>query len=304
MAIDEAFFDPFDELYGTVTELMDARAKGLTDNLERLWLTCLIRRFLRERKKWCSDEYEIYRNACAGLESRLLRLVAGAYLHVSYDLAKVLGRSWPGAGRWRELNDYSAESIYFSLSPDFPESMLLLRNPSKALGFASFVVRFPNACRAASRWVLRLRESAWKHGHVLATRSDTQQIHKHMLAAMSVAIRDVSLLKPWSVAMLDPPHSGVWKSPWPAPAMSLPMTIGLSSIVTVTVAAAAVIGVRYWNRRRDRERDAELAAFIDEWGWRTELYVRTMMESPREFPRVRATTMMESSREANRPHQR
>src|SRR6185295_16990242 len=111
---------------------MRERADALTDQMECRWPTTLIDEFQLERNAWLqAPVYEPYLRECARFSLMVLRAVAGVYLHVSYDLPRVIAKNWMGSAPWEdEPTEYRAESMYFGLSPLFPESLLNHPDPS------------------------------------------------------------------------------------------------------------------------------------------------------------------------------
>jgi hypothetical protein len=88
------------------------------------WLSTLIAGFQNERNNWAmqtNNEFKDYLGSCARLRLPLLRLVAGAYLHISYDLARVVADNWPGRPRSPEPSEVEGEELYFDLATVFPQ---------------------------------------------------------------------------------------------------------------------------------------------------------------------------------------
>jgi hypothetical protein len=89
MNLSRDYFKPFDEIYRAVTGRMQDRAARLQVFNEKAWLEEIIRDFQRERDLWPdSQPLDLYRIQCARLRLRVVRLVASAFLHVSYDLPR------------------------------------------------------------------------------------------------------------------------------------------------------------------------------------------------------------------------
>jgi hypothetical protein len=177
MVLSSRFFEPFDQTYSEVTAVMRRSADGFAATRERDWLTRLIKEFQNERDAWPTiPSLAAYRDACARVRPRFLRLIVCAYLHISYDLPRVIADNWPGQDDWAAgpFED-RGEHIYFDLEPVFPDVLGQIAGRWSVMGGYSVVLRFVsrNLLRASSHWLLRLREAAWRHARTLSSSPTT-----------------------------------------------------------------------------------------------------------------------------------
>jgi hypothetical protein len=118
MPVLPSFFEPFDRTWDEVSATMKEHLNQLPLSPERNWLDALIEGVKDERDEWLNTaNLSGYLNACSRLKSRFLRLMVATYLHISYDLPRVLADNW--------LTDpppeVRREFIYFDLAPVFPD---------------------------------------------------------------------------------------------------------------------------------------------------------------------------------------
>jgi hypothetical protein len=287
MPLSPTFFDPFDDVYRSVTTVMKGRATQLAVQ-ERDWLLTLIAAFQRERDVWLvGGALEPYRTECERLRVRVARLVAAIYLHVSYDLARVLGDNWPGNGEWAGGPvEARAEWLYFDLRSIFRGVLANTARRSKVTGIYSYVLRLIplKLISQLNHWVGELREAAWRHGRTLATmgayaRNDTEQ---RMLRAMSAALRDVTSL-PWSFVFPDPPNvppPGTTAATYVFIILALidPVASGILLAVVLVVGAVLILWIV--------QKSEEMARFIDEFGFRVDRYIHLAIYEPENFERM------------------
>jgi hypothetical protein len=276
MPLPSSFFEPFDTTYSRVTERM--RAYGATlPAAEQRWLTSLIDGFMIQRNRWTTaPEIAPYLDSCARLRWRFLRLIASAYLHVSYDLPRVIANHWNFDPP--RVTEERTELIFFDLSNVFPEILETVAVNYTVSGWPSIVAKWfvpKGAVKAAAHWVLLLRASAWIHARRLYL-SKPQQRHyreKKMLEAITAAVADVSNLRPWSAGLLFPPNLARAVA-WP----SLPDVLVHLDRAWVGSAAAAslLMGAAIWRGRHQ----AEMQRFVDELGRRVYDYVNAAIFDP------------------------
>ncbi len=95
-----------------------------------------------------------------------LKLIGHAYLHISYDLPRVIARTL----RERpELDRHNARHLYEDLRDTFSESWVELAGNSQVLGPVAWIGRLlPRECLEASiHYVLSLRYQAWSNAEVI-----------------------------------------------------------------------------------------------------------------------------------------
>jgi hypothetical protein len=204
---------PFDIVYSDVTKRIKKRAEELNP-IERSWLLKLVDTFAAERRLWNDGEdLEGYRKRWARLRTRLLRLVAGAYLHISYDLPRAIADDWPGQDAWLNgPSEMRGEIIYQSIKEVFTESLTSNAKRVSVVGLYAFALRFLPLGMAGwiSNWVLHLRRAAWDHARILATQPNRAECEAAMAVAMTAALEDASDLQPWNASLLQPPDAAVF----------------------------------------------------------------------------------------------
>ena len=279
---------PFDLVYEHVTDKIVRRANGFADAYDKKWLLHLVDAFAHERTLWNKrDELEGYRVRWLGLRTRLLRLAAGAYLHVCYDLPRAMADAWPGLGAWSAGPDeFQGEGIFHKLREVFVESFRASARRRSVVGAYALLLGFlpDSAARWFSFWVLKLRLSAWNHARVLATQGDRQRREEAMAIAMTAALKDASDLTPWSVSLLKAPDDAIWVSPgalFASLAVVLTEYGWLISLVTLLLLLLYQYHVSI-TRRLEHE-----MAFIRDFAFLVEDYVGFAIENPDGFSEYR-----------------
>jgi hypothetical protein len=208
-------FEPFDVTYALVTEQMRERADS-SERSEREWVMALIEEFREERNVWeTSAVLHDYVEGSQRLRARYLRLVAGAYLHISYDLPRVIANNWPGGPCFPAQPDkHQATVLYLRLASVFPDVMKDVMKNSLVVGLLlstiSKLFRLDDMIKVPAQWMQRLRSDAWIHADILQGSPNRAQIEQRMIFAMQRALRDVSNLRPWTYAGLSPPAYGAY----------------------------------------------------------------------------------------------
>lgn len=255
---------PFDAVYDDVTARMNAtignRSNGLSSDA-RSWLRALVAGFRRERRLWDGrGELAGYRAAWLRLRTRALRLGAGAYLHVSYDLPRAIADDWPTTAAWPALTEADAEAIYDGLRGIFVDSFGRSARDFSVVGLAVPLGWMPRGVGGwIVAWVLMLRAEAWKHARKLATQPGLRPAREAAMAeAMTAALEDVSTILSWEVSLLLPP---ILRSP---PTVAVAAALPLISAVVSLAAAGAVVAAQIIGtvrrRRRSEARFLALAA--------------------------------------------
>jgi hypothetical protein len=282
MSLDEAHFDPFDATYEIVTGQILEFARSLQPADHR-WLLSLVNEFTLERRKWNTEsELEPYRREWSRLNSGFMRLVAGAYLHIAYDLPRVIADHWPGRPPWLDSDEMQGEKIFFELDDYFPNVFATVAKQRRVFGFPSFGLRFFSNRLLASvaHWVAWLRSAAWRHGKFLAletTPFDRGRREQAMLRAVTAALRDVSDLRPWTAGLLKPPKSFSLKAVGPLLLLEDGhFWIGsLATLIFVAIGSTVL-----WRRARVL---GDFQLFSNELARRTAEYVDVAIRDPEAF---------------------
>jgi hypothetical protein len=130
-----------------------------------------------------------------------VHLVAAVFLHISYDLPRVLGNEWPQKGIWSAgPSEARGERLYFDLRSIFSD---ILSNNARRLAisgiFAPILWLVPlMVIGNLVHWVSHLREGAWRHGATLADLNANER-------AQTLALADVNNL-PWTFTLPEPPN--------------------------------------------------------------------------------------------------
>ena len=279
--------DPFDQTYAHVTADIESEAAKLAPP-ESTWLLKLVVAFQDERKLWNSrPELVAYRIRWAGFRSRLLRLVAGAYLHIAYDLPRALADDWPGQPPWQsgpaKLN---GQTIYFRIGAIFPANLFRAAGDRRIVGLSGIVFsRVPKKMLGSSAiWVDDLRKGAWLHAEILAFAADRDRREAAMAEAMTAALEDASGFYPWSILRLLPPDDAVYASGW----ATILSSIALWSDWLFRYASIAILASWATGRLYDtRLRLAASGDFINLWGLLTRDYVASAVREPEGFAAYR-----------------
>jgi hypothetical protein len=144
-------------------------------------------------------------------------LVAGAYLHISYDLPRAIADDWPGQGDWSHGPDeLRGQQIYSEVRDVFPKSLRRVSRDAKIIGWMVVVLSPLSQSMLAplGTWMLHLRRAAWDHARVLATQPDRARREAAMAEAMGAALEDVSDFRPWTGSLLEPPDQVLYASIW------------------------------------------------------------------------------------------
>lgn len=281
--LDESFDEPFDKVYKLVTAEITTHPVHTSHKQASVWLNKLTTEFEAEYQKWPHDrEYRKYFEACRDqkLWFKFLYLTLGAYLHISYDLPRVISRNWPTGGYPTEE---LAEEVFFKLSPMFPEIFGRAVRDKDVMGWFRARFEVPESARiAASHWMMHLRTAAWVHARRLhLSPTDRVQREKNMMKALIAAVEHVCNSDLLSAARLIPPHAMLVPMAQITPTASSTesgMSIGSKALMGLVCAA---IGVAIWKRRRDRQ----VVNLIEALGWRILLYTNRAVHcaNPEEF---------------------
>ncbi|MGH6616426.1 hypothetical protein [Sphingomonas sp.] len=281
--MNERYYAPFDRTYADVTKRIEDEAEKLS-GANAAWLHRLVVTFKRERTLWNSrPELAGYRLRWLLFRSKALRLVAGAFLHIGYDLPRAIADDWPGTGVWHGGPDVpEGRKIYFRLSSIFPESLVRSSRDPRTIGISAIFLRLASrrALTAAGIWVDHLRQGAWIHAEILSAASDRSSREAAMAVAMTAALEDASLLPPWSIFHLRPPHDAFFSPAWAAVAAALPPLVdqfgdALSLVIMVSLVT--------WQLIHGRLQLNSIADFIYAWGYLLNDYLTMAVREPDGF---------------------
>jgi hypothetical protein len=282
MANFETLVGPFDATYRRVTAAIEDQMKYLSPN-EKRWLQSLVDGFRSERDNWNKTRGTIeYWDKCGSFSWKVLRLSVGAYLHIAYDLPRVIAQEWPEASndKWSEGPSLlEAAQTYEDLRPIFPREFKRASRDFRVTGAIGLFARFPGAVGFLISWLLHLRDAAWRHANILRLYDpvDRQQREDAMLTAMTTAINEISVLNPLTWL----PPSPTLPRVLPAVTITLPGDLDHAWMGAAAVAALwAGVSVALSAARR---RDLIAATIISELGARIDLYVSEAIREPSSF---------------------
>ena len=202
-------FKPFDLVYEEITQRIRQFAVNLTNKDEVTWLNILIVAFRHESDKWDTNGLlDAYRREVEHLHWRVLQLTAGAYLHVSYDLPRILATNWPGSDHLPAPNEQRGEIIYDQLSPEFRGAIASVCTRPEIVGIAGLPIgRISFVAAIAGHWIQNLRRAAWSHAHQMlaCSSADREQLENVLLTAVTTSLTHTTRWAPWSFLYLYPP---------------------------------------------------------------------------------------------------
>ena len=246
------------------------------------WVRVLVDQFWAERNKWpdnlaatSSSAAKEYFVAAVRLRPKILRLTACAFLHITYDLPRVLANEWPERGIWANLPEQLAEGAFVALEPVFPRVAAVTAKNRRIFGWPSFGLRLiPNLLvEAASCWVFRLRLAAWSHARVLNHSPNRANVEMRMMRAITAAIQHVQNLKPWRATLLSPPNAAVYAAQIGMIAalnrFEISVTLAMAFALLITVVLALI---------EFRRRISEQIDFLDEFGNRLLEYLAVAVD--------------------------
>src|SRR5882724_11627157 len=134
------YFEPFDRTYRLVTQRIRERTANFSPD-EIRWMERLIVEFQYERDRWNEDKLKDYRKEWKRLRFALARLAAAAYLHVSYDLPRVIANEWPGGPKWPAPPLDRAAQIFFALDRDFLDVFSIAAKDPKIVGLPAYLFK-------------------------------------------------------------------------------------------------------------------------------------------------------------------
>jgi hypothetical protein len=294
------YFEPFDITYRKVTIEMKDRAAREGPTARAQWLAVLIQEFQNERMNWedwedsqetlseYDKQFNGYLSQCQRLRPRYLHLVAGAYLHISYDLPRVMADNWPGGPKFPvEPQEQDATSLYLSLADIFPSvTERTIKDPRVTGPFLSWIARLirpAGLLHVPGQWMQRLRSDAWLHASLLRKLPNRTDREIGMLRAMRAALEHVSASRPWSYAVLAPPSSALTTTTWimVSPVSVLTVLGFVASLLLVTF----ILGYMMYQGFINLRLISELDKFADDFGARVSEYVSVAVYEPERLSR-------------------
>jgi hypothetical protein len=262
--------------------MMSAAAR--LNGADRDWLYRLIDTFATERTLWNRrPELDNYRRRWRRLRTRFLRLAAGAYLHISYDLPRAIADDWPGQRSWSHgPTELRGEQIYSEIRDVFPRTLRRVSRDAKISGWLVAVLAPLSMPMLAplGTWLLHLRLAAWNHARILATQPNRARREQAMALAVSAALEDVSDFRPWAGSLLQPPDQVLYAPIWTG-LVAVLLSWG-PVVATIGLAAGVAFLVSEW-RIRALMRSVESMLFIQEFATRLLDYVDVAVRNPEEF---------------------
>ncbi len=281
--LDKRYFEPFDRTYADVTKGMMSAAARLS-GADRDWLYRLIDTFATERTLWNRrPELDDYRRRWRRLRTRFVRLAAGAYLHISYDLPRAIADDWPGKGSWSHgPTELRGEQIYSEIRDVFPRTLRRVSRDARISGWLVAVLAPLSTPMLAplGTWLLHLRIAAWSHARILATQPNRALREQAMALAVSAALEDASDFRPWRTALLQPPDHVLYTPIW---AGLVAVLLSWGPVVATIGLAAGVAFLVSELRIRTLLRSVETMLFVQDLAERLLDYVDVAVHNPEEF---------------------
>ena len=296
MDLQPQYFRPFDKVYQAVTRRIIARAGQLPPGNEPDWLTQIIADFQRERDQWPhSAELAAYRDQWARLRFRVVWLVASVFLHVSYDLPRVLAENWPATGDWAGgPSEPRAELLYFDLRSIFGELLSNAAGRFAVTGVYAPLLRCVPAALIGNlgHWVGRLREGAWRHGRTLASLADDDRdnTEQRMIEAMTLALRDVNNL-PWTFTLPEPPDGAMRSFIVAAPVLVDPDVLGTmeAGLLLISLCLSSLICMMVYASWAWLKTN-KINLFVEEFGLRLERYIHLAIYERERFEAIKGAS--------------
>lgn len=205
------------EPFGLMYEGVEYRLEWYVDNpvnpdrlsdSEKDWFNFLIENFRAEFDEWPKDEkLRPYFDHFLG-RPKPYRAMGGAYLHIAYDLPRVIADSLAPERTFNDDLDFGrARGIYLQQTPTFFKVIEEYGTKMKIFGpFAliNFLISWINPrlslAGVMGSWILALRTTAWVHGEILhdSTSEMRRNLEKNLRSAVIEATREVSRSR-WNV---------------------------------------------------------------------------------------------------------
>ena len=210
---------PFEEMYDQVTTSLKGFAAKIPSATEEAWFNYLIESFLRNYKLWANDpNIAGYLKIFKG--GKLFRLIGCVYLHVGYDMPRVIANSFLGdkSGQLDDVGIFIPPTIsrakgarlYLVPTPTFSD--LLIKNSTKwsvigAYSIFGWLPGLESVMRCFGHWVIVLRTTAWMQAEILQSSPIRQSLEAKLLKDMENAAATLkrTYLPPQWMAQLVPP---------------------------------------------------------------------------------------------------
>lgn len=206
-------FAPFDAVYETVTKRMRVYQNRLDQHKD--WFEKLIIGFQEQRSLWdrsSPHELDGYMSKWDISQSRLKHLSIAAYLHIAYDLPRVIANNHGPLDLYDRYDVYvGAEHIFSEVLSDTARSVKVVGwwpgLLSKSIAVSERLFGKTNAFEVMGQWVLKLRTTAWIHGQRLAVLPDEErtEAEARLLAGMEKALEDAKTWTPLLFGKLNSP---------------------------------------------------------------------------------------------------
>jgi hypothetical protein len=220
----------FATIYADVTGRLRAMAQSKsTDAQNTAWLLYLIQSFHNQYLAW-----QWKPGLRAYLEGfhrrrvpRLFALSGDVYLHISYDLPRVIADSLKLAGKddfalgvTQPTNLFDARALYLNGGPEFYNVLDDHAASFSVSGFFAFpaaVARKLSALRVLGHWVIALRSVAWIHAENLVDSANRAILEDRLFEEIASAA-SATLNSPWNPAR--------WSIPAPVLAIATVAVLG------------------------------------------------------------------------------
>lgn len=196
--------------------------------------------------------------------SRYLRLAAHAYLHIAYDLPRVISTTLLRAPGSRD----SKRRAFLRPGPVFLKAFLMHARAGGFGGPGRIIGRF-KPVQMLAYWVIALRTVAWVHAEILADRGGPAGLEATMATELVNAAEE-AIAYPWVLGVVELDNSRLFQV-MPASVTTGLLSGAVSGLVSAILALLAVL----WFRQRRREVDT-VTAQIDVLG---ALVYRAMVRS-------------------------
>jgi hypothetical protein len=168
--------EPFRLMYAQVTKAIRRFAENRPPE-ESAWIQKLVDGFEREYRAWETTPSPAIRAYLRkvdehGRDSRLLRLIGHAYLHISYDLPRVIAESTLASG----LSESQARTVYELMMPLFRRVWAdSVRRPEVVGNWAAgFRLLAQDYLDVSVYYVLALRYQAWSNSRRMNPSTEQQ----------------------------------------------------------------------------------------------------------------------------------
>lgn len=178
------------------TRLRGIATKAPVDQRNTDWVLYMIQSFHNQFLTW--QWKPATRGYLAGFHRRrsprLFSLSGDVYLHIAYDLPRVIADSLSRRGPddfnvevMDPTNRYDARVLYLSAGPEFYEVLEKHATTFSVAGFFAFpaiIGRKLSALHVLGHWVIALRNTAWIHAEALCDSPNRTQLEDRLLDAV------------------------------------------------------------------------------------------------------------------------